>query len=234
MKLIRPTVSSTLFVIPCDSVQLAYETLLSVQKAGHNLLAAEYVDAKSMHLIMNYSQLRPLWSVPPNVTVFIEIAGSNVQLEIDSRALGTSNSAEKRNFWRYRETASDSWTAVGKVHKLDVSVPVNQIGAFESKLSAMLSDFEIVTNFGSFGHLADGNLHIEIVGPAEDDYEVDKSVLELVAQFHGSISAEHGIGRAKREYLGLTRAAIDIEFMQRIKEIFDPEKLFNPGVLLPD
>jgi FAD/FMN-containing dehydrogenase len=59
-------------------------------------------------------------------------------------------------------------------------------------------------------------------------------VLELVAQFHGSISAEHGIGRAKREYLGLTRDAIDIELMKKIKEVFDPEKLFNPGVLLPD
>jgi len=234
MKLIRPTVSSTLFVVPCDSVQQAYETLLSVQKAGHNLLAAEYVDAKSMHLIINYSQLRPLWEINPSVTLFIEVAGSNVQLEIDSRALGTSNSAEKRNFWRYRETASDSWTAVGKVHKLDVSVAVHKIGAFEAELSAMLSGFGLVTSYGSFGHLADGNLHIEIVGPAEDDYEVDKSVLELVAKFKGSISAEHGIGRAKREYLGLTRDAIDIEFMQKIKEVFDSERLFNPGVLLPD
>jgi len=234
MKLIRPILSSTLFVIPCDSVQLAYETLLSVQKAGHNLLAAEYVDTKSMQLIMSYSDLRPLWPVPPNVTVFIEIAGSNIQLEVDPRALGTSNAGEMRNFWKYREAASDSWTAVGKVHKLDVSVAVDQIGAFESKLSAMLSNFKIVTSYGSFGHLADGNLHIEIVGPAQDDYEIDKSVLELVAQFHGSISAEHGIGRAKREYLGLTRDAIDIELMKKIKEVFDPEKLFNPGVLLPD
>ena len=234
MKLIRPTLSSTLFVIPCDSVQLAYETLLSVQRAGHNLLAAEYVDAKSMQLIMSYSQLRPLWPVPPNVTVFIEVAGSNIQLDVDPRALGTSNAGEMRNFWKYREAASDSWTAVGKVHKLDVSVAVDQIGAFEAKLSAMLSEFEIVTSYGSFGHLADGNLHIEIVGPAQDDYEIDKSVLELVAKFNGSISAEHGIGRAKREYLGLTRDAIDIELMKKIKEVFDPEKLFNPGVLLPD
>jgi len=234
MKLIRPTLSSTLFVIPCDSVQLAYETLLSVQKAGLTLLAAEYVDAKSMQLITSHSQLRPLWPVSPNVTVFIEVTGSNIQLELDARALGTSSSSEKRNFWKYRESASDSWTAVGKVHKLDVSVAVDQIGAFESELSAMLSNFEIVTSYGSFGHLADGNLHIEIVGPEQDDYEIDKSVLELVAKFHGSISAEHGIGRAKREYLGLTRDAIDIELMQRIKEVFDPEKLFNPGVLLPD
>ena len=215
-------------------MQLAYETLLSVQKAGHNLLAAEYVDAKSMQLIMSYSQLRPLWPVPPNVTVFIEVAGSNIQLDVDPRALGTSNAGEMRNFWKYREAASDSWTAAGKVHKLDVSVAVDQIGAFEAKLSAMLSEFEIVTSYGSFGHLADGNLHIEIVGPAQDDYEIDKSVLELVAKFNGSISAEHGIGRAKREYLGLTRDAIDIELMKKIKEVFDPEKLFNPGVLLPD
>lgn len=234
MKLIRPTLLSTLFVIPCESVQLAYETLLRVQNAGHNLLAAEYVDAKSMQLIMTYAQLRPLWPIAPNVTVFIEVAGPSIQLDVDSKALGTSNSGEIRSFWKYREAASDSWTAVGKVHKLDVSVSVDQIGAFESQLSAMLSEFEIVTSYGSFGHLADGNLHIEIVGPAQDDYEIDKSVLELVAKFNGSISAEHGIGRAKREYLSLTRNAIDIELMKKIKEVFDPEKLFNPGVLLPD
>lgn len=234
MKLIRPTLSSTLFVIPCDSVQLAYETLLRVQNAGHNLLAAEYVDAKSMQLIMTYAQLRPLWPIAPNVTVFIEVAGSSIQLDVNPQALGTSKSGEIRSFWKYREAASDSWTAIGKVHKLDVSVSVDQIGAFESKLSAMLSGFELVTSYGSFGHLADGNLHIEIVGPPQDDYEIDKSVLELVAKFNGSISAEHGIGRAKREYLGLTRDAIDIELMKKIKEVFDPEKLFNPGVLLLD
>ena len=234
IKLIRPTLSSTLFVIPCDSVQQAYEALLSVQEAGHNLLAAEYVDAESMQLIMNYCEFRPLWKIVPDVTVFIEVAGSNIQLEIDSRALGTSDLVEKRNFWKYREAASDSWTSIGKVHKLDVSVAVHQIGTFEAELSTMLSDFELVTSYGTFGHLADGNLHIEIVGPAPDDYEIDKSVLELVAKYHGSISAEHGIGRAKREYLGLTREAIDIEFMQKIKKVFDPEKIFNPGVLLPD
>ncbi len=234
MKLIRPTASSTLYVIPTDSLQLAYESLLSVQKAGHSLLAAEYVDAKSMQLITKYSDLRPLWPMTPNVTVFIEVAGSDIELDLDPRALGTSDSAEKRNFWKYREAASDSWTALGKVHKLDVSVAVDQIGAFESELAVMLSDFELVTNYGSFGHLADGNLHIEIVGPDEDDFEIDKSVLELVTQFRGSISAEHGIGRAKREYLGLTRAVIDIEFMLKIKEVFDPTRLFNPGVLLPD
>ena len=111
---------------------------------------------------------------------------------------------------------------------------MDKIGAFESKLSALLSGIKSVTDFGSFGHLADGNLHIEIVGPDQDDFEIDETVLELVAQFHGSISAEHGIGRAKREYLKLTRDAIDIEFMQNIKDVFDPARLFNPGVLLPD
>jgi FAD/FMN-containing dehydrogenase len=58
--------------------------------------------------------------------------------------------------------------------------------------------------------------------------------LKLVAEFNGSISAEHGIGRAKREYLSLTRPALDIEIGKQIKSVFDPTGLFNPGVLYVD
>lgn len=111
---------------------------------------------------------------------------------------------------------------------------MSDISEFELSLQNLLSTFKGIETFGSFGHLADGNLHIEFVGPAIDDFAADYAILKLVAEFNGSISAEHGIGRAKREYLSLTRSHLDIEIGKQIKSIFDPTGLFNSGVLYVD
>ena len=234
LKLIRPVAETTLYLIPAQSMNGALELLTKVQGSGHQLLAAEYVDAVTMQLILEHTNLRPLWKETPKITLLFEVAGKNVNLNFPHDALGSSEVTEKRNYWQYREIASDTWTALGKVHKLDVSVAVPDVAEFESSLHHLLLTFKGVEIFGSFGHLADGNLHIEIVGPAIDDFAVDYAVLKLVAEFNGSISAEHGIGRAKREYLSLTRPALDIEIGKKIKSVFDPTGLFNPGVLYED
>ena len=84
-----------------------------------------------------------------------------------------------------------------------------------------------------WGHLGDGNLHINAVGPAADDDAVDDAVLHLVADHDGSISAEHGIGVAKLRWLPLTRTPADIAAMAAVKRAFDPHGILNPGVLLP-
>jgi FAD/FMN-containing dehydrogenase len=89
-----------------------------------------------------------------------------------------------------------------------------------------------VERHGVFGHLGDGNLHIEIAGPEATDGRVDRAVLELVAAHGGSISAEHGIGRAKAHDLPLSRSAQEIALMRAVKAAWDPAGLLNPGVLL--
>lgn len=234
LKLIRPVSETTLYLIPAKSMKSALEILAKAQNSGYQLLAAECVDAVSMQLILKHANLRPLWTEIPKLTLLIEVAGRDVDLELPADALGSSEPAAKRNYWQYREVASDTWTALGKVHKLDVSVAVSDLAEFDLSLHNLLSSFKGVELFGAFGHLADGNLHIEFVGPAIDDFAVDYAVLKLVAEFNGSISAEHGIGRAKREYLSLTRPALDIEIGKQIRSIFDPTGLFNPGVLYAD
>lgn len=234
LKLIRPIEESTLLVIPTESLGAAHEILAAIQKSGAQLLAAEYLDTTSMNVVLDRSKLRPLWSEIPAVTLLLEIAGSEVTIELPENTLGSTDKSEQRTFWKYRESASDSWTATGNVHKLDVSVAVNEIADFESALRDLLDANPDVKLWGSFGHLADGNLHIEIVGPAPLDFSVDKAVLELVVAFNGSVSAEHGIGRAKAEYLAMTRPAIDIEISKKIKNMFDPSGMFNPGVLYVD
>jgi FAD/FMN-containing dehydrogenase len=82
-----------------------------------------------------------------------------------------------------------------------------------------------------FGHVGDGNLHVNILGLAPGDDTVDHAVLELVARHGGSISAEHGIGVAKRADLHLTRTPAEIAAMRSIKAALDPDARLNPGVI---
>jgi len=115
-----------------------------------------------------------------------------------------------------------------------VSVPLEKLSACAEELRSVVSEFSSVSEFGVFGHLADGNIHVEIAGPDEDDDSVDIAVLECVARYGGSISAEHGIGRGKAAVLGLSRSGQEIAAMQAIKGAWDPRGLMNPGVLLPE
>jgi len=88
----------------------------------------------------------------------------------------------------------------------------------------------LVPEIGMFGHIGDGNLHLEVIDP---DRDWDAPVLGLVAEHSGSISAEHGIGRAKRDYLHLSRSPAEIAAMRAIKHALDPAGIMNPGILLP-
>jgi len=82
-----------------------------------------------------------------------------------------------------------------------------------------------------FGHIGAGNLHVNVLGPAPDDDSVDDAVFRLAAEHGGTISAEHGIGRAKAAVLHLSRSAAEIAAMRAVKSAFDPAGLLNPGVL---
>jgi FAD/FMN-containing dehydrogenase len=85
-----------------------------------------------------------------------------------------------------------------------------------------------------YGHLGDRNLHVNVLGPDPHDEAVDEAVLELVGEFGGSISSEHGVGVAKRRWLHLTRSPEEIAVMAAVKDALDPQGILNPGVLLPD
>jgi FAD/FMN-containing dehydrogenase len=132
--------------------------------------------------------------------------------------------------WAYRERHTESIATLGVARKLDVSLPLRTLGTFVEELAGAVAPHEVHV----FGHLAMGNLHVNVLGLDDADESVDERVLTLVAAHGGSIAAEHGIGVAKREWLSLTRSATEIDLMRAIKSSFDPRGLLNPGVMLPD
>jgi FAD/FMN-containing dehydrogenase len=137
----------------------------------------------------------------------------------------------RSGLWAYRERHTESISAAGIPHKLDVALPLTRLAAFRAELDEVIAKADARAIV--FGHIGAGNLHVNVLGPAPDDDSVDDAVLRLAAGHGGTISAEHGIGRAKAAVLHVSRSAAEIEAMRAVKSAFDPVGLLNPGVLFP-
>ena len=145
-----------------------------------------------------------------------------------------------QNLWKLREYISETishWTP----YKNDISVTVSQVPAFLHDIDRIVEenypDFEVVW----FGHIGDGNLHLNILKPeslSKDEFfakcaTVNKWVFETVQKYNGSISAEHGVGMTKRDYLHYSRSEAEIAYMKAVKAVFDPNGIMNPGKIFP-
>lgn len=138
--------------------------------------------------------------------------------------------------WKLRESISET-ISVFTPYKNDVSVLIVHLGDFINDIEQIVKDnypdFEICW----FGHIGDGNLHLNILKPdnlTKDDFfakcqTVNKYVFETVKKYKGSISAEHGVGMTKKPYLDYTRSPIEIEYMKAVKAVFDPNGIMNRG-----
>ena len=153
---------------------------------------------------------------------------------IEHSALATE-AADRARLWAYRERHTEAISAEGIPHKLDVTLPLSNLPEFERRVRDAIASVTPDAQPVLFGHAGDGNLHVNILGLDPDDERADDAVLRLVAELGGSISAEHGIGIAKRPWLKLTRSSADIAAMRAIKRALDPSGTLNPGVIfLPD
>jgi FAD/FMN-containing dehydrogenase len=150
----------------------------------------------------------------------------------DATAVATE-SAGRRQLWAVRERHAEAVGRLGVPHKLDVSLPVGELAAFVAAVHDAVAAVAPGAAVVIWGHVGDGNLHVNVVGPARDDDAVDDAVFRLAVEMGGGISAEHGIGRAKLGWIHLTRSEADIGAMRTIKRALDPRDLLNPGVLLP-
>lgn len=150
------------------------------------------------------------------------------------------NRAEADDFWRLRHAISEAQKREGASLKHDVSVPVGSVGAFLSAAEAAVSEALPGIRVVAFGHVGDGNIHFNLSQP--EDWTADAFyrererlaaiVYDIVTSMGGSISAEHGIGRAKRDYLKAYKSEAEITLMRSIKRALDPDNLLNPGKVL--
>jgi FAD/FMN-containing dehydrogenase len=145
---------------------------------------------------------------------------------------------QNRSLWVYREGISES-IAHYPPYKNDISVKPSQIHDFLNKVDDFVNKnyprFETIW----FGHIGDGNLHLNILKPSDcslSDFKqhcakANPFIFEFLKSFNGSISAEHGVGLLKKKYLSYTKSTTEIDWMQSIKHLFDPNGILNPGKL---
>ncbi len=182
---------------------------------------------------------------PAAVVLLVEVAGAS-PLDALAEALTpiegiiatavADDPRRRAELWRWRDSHTEVINQLGETppHKLDVTLPIARLAEFVPAVATVVSQLAPTAKLWLFGHAGDGNLHVNITGLTASDDHVDGAVLELVASMGGSISAEHGIGRAKRSWLHLNRSPEEIAAFTAIKAALDPDGLFSPGVLLPD
>ncbi|WP_322760206.1 FAD-binding oxidoreductase [Frankia sp. Cr2] len=144
---------------------------------------------------------------------------------------------DRRRLWTYRDGHTAAVNALGVPVKLDVAVPLTRITAFVDDLPALVRAVTPSARLHLWGHLAEANLHVNITGPDRDDTRSRETlagaILTRAAADGGSIGAEHGVGRAKMPWIGMSRSPDELAVMTAVKHALDPAGLLNPGVLVP-
>jgi FAD/FMN-containing dehydrogenase len=143
---------------------------------------------------------------------------------------------QARALWCIREATAEFPARMTPIN-FDISLPIDQIDDFSEQCMHVLSQRWTAHRTLRFGHLGDGNLHIttdarslgEALPLAETMHEVEQLIYGLVAQWGGSISAEHGIGLLKKPFLNASRTLAELAVMRAIKQALDPLNLLNPG-----
>ena len=221
------------FIAALPSTSAAVALLVEFRRSLPGMLAAELFHESGLQLVVEHAHLgHPFAGREHGAYLLVETsdaaeAVASVLGDIDDVILAEDPKGRER-LWEYRERHTETINAVGIPHKLDVALPLARIAEFEERCAVLVADRARLI---VYGHLGDGNLHVNLLGPAPDDETLDDAVLRLVIEMGGSISAEHGIGRAKAHLLPLDRGAGDLAAMRAIKAALDPDGILNPGVL---
>jgi FAD/FMN-containing dehydrogenase len=260
LSLVPKPVATDVALVAVASPDAALDLLAAVQGAlGASLTAFELLPRPALDLVFRHgARVRnpfagavPEWSVLVEASTFSKVRPMRDALEAvlaDAFEAGTVSDAvlsrslaEAAELWRIREELPTLQGREGGSIKHDVAVPVARVPAFLAEATAAVLAIVPGARPMPFGHLGDGNIHFNVAQPAGTDRaaflartdEVNAAVHAVVRRHHGSISAEHGIGRLKRDLLPTVREAVEIDLMRAVKAALDPAGLLNPGRILP-
>lgn len=249
MRLASPPKPLTVMVLAVPDL----DSIMKVFRAFRDelpLTAFEFFSELALQKVLEHAPLsRPFATVSQNY-VLVEV--ENVDATVEEKALSIFESCveqgwvldgsiaqsdnQARDFWRLREDISEA-TAPYMPYKNDVSVMISKVPQFLEETDRVLResypDFEVVW----FGHIGDGNMHINVLKPknlTRDEFlkkclHVNDLLFGVIEKLGGSISAEHGVGLVKKPYLEFTRSPEEIALMKAVKASFDPDGIMNPG-----
>jgi FAD/FMN-containing dehydrogenase len=159
---------------------------------------------------------------------FMTVLGTLMEEGHIADAVISQSSQQAAQLWEMRDDVETLVHKISPPAVFDVSLPIREMEAYVIGLEAELKERFPGINVLTFGHLGDGNIHLGI-GPTEDKHAIESIVYERLGKVQGSVSAEHGIGLEKKEFLPHSRSGAEIELMRTIKAALDPGNLLNPG-----
>ncbi|KAF9147434.1 hypothetical protein BG015_010945 [Linnemannia schmuckeri] len=241
-----------------EQVQAAYKR--SRDELSEILSAFEFFDEASINLVKKHlvaGNNDPLESSHP-FYVLIETSGSNkdhddekltqyleglLTDEIVQDGVVAQDTTQYKNLWAIREGIPEACSKTGPVYKYDLSIPVPVFYNMVEDMRARLNDAGVIGEdkdveaVVGFGHIGDGNLHLNIASKRYSDKVakvIEPYVYEWTAKHSGSISSEHGLGVFKSPYLAYSKSSTMIDMMRRIKKMMDPQGIMNPYKYLPE
>lgn len=250
----QPAEVAVAFVaVPSPDAALSLLNMLA-ERLGNVISAFELIHRNGLDFLneTGLAFIEPL-SGQPEWMVLLECgAGAGVQADVEntlsdayeasllSDAVLAQNEAQRTAFWQIRETIPEANKRIGSISSHDISVPVKHVPAFIAEGMDVIFAINPALRLNCFGHLGDGNLHYNVFPPKGDSredfdnirYVIQKNIHDLVAQYDGSFSAEHGVGRMKKADLVKYGDAGKLVAMHAIKTALDPNGIMNPGVML--
>ncbi|XP_027360564.1 D-2-hydroxyglutarate dehydrogenase, mitochondrial isoform X2 [Abrus precatorius] len=220
------------------------------RKLGEILSAFEFLDHQSMNLVLNHLEgaRNPLPASLHNFYVLIETTGSDessdkqkleafllgsMENELISDGVLAQDINQASSFWLLREGISEALMRAGAVYKYDLSIPIEHMYSLVEEMRSRLGN---TANVIGYGHLGDGNLHLNVSTPHYDDKilsQIEPFVYEWTSKHRGSISAEHGVGLMKANEIFYSKSRESVQVMASIKNLLDPNHILNPYKVLP-
>ena len=250
----RPNNRATAFVA-LPSVKAALDLLtLARRRSSSPVTAIELFPRNGFEFTIKHFQVRDPFSTAAPWYVLIELSGSGELDSVITEILGEAaeqgivldatiaqSEAQRKDIWFIRQAIVEVQKREGGSIKHDVSVPISELPAFVEAALAAIQVFMPGARPMPFGHIGDGNLHFNVSQPIGMDKQaflaewqaMNEVVFAVVLKHGGSISAEHGIGRLKRDMMSKIKSPVELQMMRDVKKMLDPKGILNPNKVLP-
>lgn len=254
LKLTRSPKATSVFLFTIEDLERVVRLYRMAREARFELLAFEFFNDACVERLIRHRGASMPFQDRANCYALLEVerhdgeaAEPPAELEqwLESLFEGqvvldgvlAQHSTQARELWALREGISESLSATGHPHKNDVALPVARLEAFCADLLDLFSKNYSGWEVCLFGHIGDGNLHINVMKPdhlSKEDFlarthNADEDTFRLVARHGGSISAEHGIGLLKKDFLHYSRSPQELFVLRNVKRVLDPKNILNPG-----
>jgi FAD/FMN-containing dehydrogenase len=245
LKLTRPPSRAQVALFAVADLASVLRLFRELRASDVTLAAFEFFTDRCLARLLSHRRLRQPFASPASHYVLVEAEGALDEAwlaRVFEQGLAqdgvlAQSSAQAAELWALREGISESLSATGLPHKNDVALPIAALEAFTAELQSLFAARYAGWEICIFGHIGDGNLHINVMKPdaltAEEfwarTHALDADLFAIVQRFGGSISAEHGIGLLKKDFLPFSRTPAELALMRTLKQALDPRGILNPG-----